>query len=299
MGWNRTFVGVGVAMAVVVAGCSSSHEGSEGDAGPVFYDSWIIDTGGGEACGSTICGPGTSCCNASCGICTPPGVGCIAIACEDAGPGPHACGGLGGASCGASEYCDYPDGSYCGGDDSTGICRPRPTGCPDPGGTPVCGCNGVDYLADCSAYMSGTDIAHAGRCTPPPTTRGVSAQRSCGPTDGPAWTFTVTDGAPVCSTIPSGASLSVTVWDGLEGVAAGTSFSIGGDFTAGQGQGSYCPAGGGGPPCFTLTGTMTFDHFISSESASFSYDLYAFDGSHYTGTAVTVASWCPSAPLCG
>jgi hypothetical protein len=33
-------------------------------------------------CGDVTCGPGLLCCNASCGICTPPGFSCIQIACE-------------------------------------------------------------------------------------------------------------------------------------------------------------------------------------------------------------------------
>jgi hypothetical protein len=32
-------------------------------------------------CGTVTCPDGQSCCNASCGICTPPGVACIQIAC--------------------------------------------------------------------------------------------------------------------------------------------------------------------------------------------------------------------------
>lgn len=37
---------------------------------------------GGERCGDTVCGPGRVCCNASCGICTPPGGACIQIVCD-------------------------------------------------------------------------------------------------------------------------------------------------------------------------------------------------------------------------
>jgi hypothetical protein len=37
---------------------------------------------GGAACGKVVCGPGLTCCNASCGICTPPGGVCIQIVCE-------------------------------------------------------------------------------------------------------------------------------------------------------------------------------------------------------------------------
>jgi hypothetical protein len=37
--------------------------------------------GGVQQCGTTTCGEGTVCCNASCGICTPPGGGCAGIVC--------------------------------------------------------------------------------------------------------------------------------------------------------------------------------------------------------------------------
>jgi len=36
----------------------------------------------GEPCGRTTCGEGLTCCNASCGICTKPGMACIQIACD-------------------------------------------------------------------------------------------------------------------------------------------------------------------------------------------------------------------------
>ncbi len=36
----------------------------------------------GESCGDSTCAEGMVCCNASCGICTPPGGVCIQIACE-------------------------------------------------------------------------------------------------------------------------------------------------------------------------------------------------------------------------
>lgn len=37
---------------------------------------------GGEACGPTVCGKGTTCCNPSCGICTPPGWSCTQQVCD-------------------------------------------------------------------------------------------------------------------------------------------------------------------------------------------------------------------------
>lgn len=41
-----------------------------------------IDSTGSEACGDVTCAEGEVCCNASCGICTPPDGACIQIACE-------------------------------------------------------------------------------------------------------------------------------------------------------------------------------------------------------------------------
>src|SRR3569833_3436219 len=46
---------------------------------------------GGEKCGSTNCGKGLTCCNASCGTCVPPGKGCTKRG------GRPAAGGAGGA----------------------------------------------------------------------------------------------------------------------------------------------------------------------------------------------------------
>ncbi|CRK16608.1 hypothetical protein BN1708_002865 [Verticillium longisporum] len=38
----------------------------------------------GTKCGPTMCGAGQVCCNASCGICTPPDGACIQIFCDSA-----------------------------------------------------------------------------------------------------------------------------------------------------------------------------------------------------------------------
>ncbi len=73
-----------------------------------------------EPCGPVICGPAEYCCNASCGMCAPPGGGCPAIACEDAGPGPvpEPCGPV-----------ECAPGSVCC-DAMCGICAPKGAGCP-------------------------------------------------------------------------------------------------------------------------------------------------------------------------
>ena len=41
-----------------------------------------LPNAGGEPCGDKVCGAGMVCCNASCGICTPPDGACIQIACD-------------------------------------------------------------------------------------------------------------------------------------------------------------------------------------------------------------------------
>jgi hypothetical protein len=78
--------------------------------------------GGGETCGPVTCPADQVCCNASCGICTAPGDGCIALACADAGPsdagGGESCGPV---TCGPGTYC-------CNA--SCGICAPPGTLCP-------------------------------------------------------------------------------------------------------------------------------------------------------------------------
>ena len=74
-----------------------------------------------EQCGTVTCGPGLVCCNASCGICTPPDGFCIQIACEpEVGVpcGPNTCA-VGEVCCNAScGICTPPDGfctqQFCG-----------------------------------------------------------------------------------------------------------------------------------------------------------------------------------------
>ena len=111
----------------------------------------------GKPCGPTTCGSGTVCCNASCGICTKPGMACIQIACEPAGKkcGPNVCA--------AGEEC-------C--NESCGICTP-------PGGVctqqfciasgPKCGKNVCPSGFVCCNSSCGV-------CTPP---NGACTQQIC------------------------------------------------------------------------------------------------------------------------
>jgi hypothetical protein len=89
----------------------------------------------------------------------------------DGGPGPGsgvACGGLAGAHCEATEFCDYT-ANTCGAADGAGSCKTRPTVCPldeTPAiaGQAYCGCDGKVYAGECAANLAGTDINANGGC---------------------------------------------------------------------------------------------------------------------------------------
>jgi hypothetical protein len=124
------------AVTALALGCGSSHDRDGSDAGSGGGDGSIrTDAGGGVDSGPI------------------PGV--------DAGL--RSCGGFAGEACRPGEWCDYPDGSFCGGDDTTGICQPRPEAC-DLLLDPVCGCDGVTYGNECAANSAGVDIASRGEC---------------------------------------------------------------------------------------------------------------------------------------
>jgi hypothetical protein len=91
----------------------------------------------------------------------------LAAACdggdETVGPG-AACGGRGGAMCGADQYCDFTT-NLCGTNDVTGVCRPRPASCPQLlVAEPTCGCDQRVYSSPCDANLAGTDLNQAGTC---------------------------------------------------------------------------------------------------------------------------------------
>jgi hypothetical protein len=72
------------------------------------------------------------------------------------------CGGLQGLTCEGTAYCDWPDDS-CGISDGLGACEERPTEC-EPGGEPVCACDGTRYENKCEAARDGQDVAEVGIC---------------------------------------------------------------------------------------------------------------------------------------
>lgn len=81
--------------------------------------------------------------------------------------GGKSCGGLGGGTCGADEFCDYPEASSCGVADGTGACKAKPidcgVGCPAPDFQP-CACDGQKYCNVCEINKKGLSAAPASFC---------------------------------------------------------------------------------------------------------------------------------------
>jgi hypothetical protein len=181
---------LGALGAVVVAcGGSSSQDGGGGSAGSSGSAGASGASGGAGASGSAGATSGE--CPSDFGAaegkaCTPEGKTCSGQDCtdcgfcsvlvcsggkwqlgEDAPPVDCAnyCGGIAELSCEADEFCDfdYETTNWCGGDDSMGVCRPRPDACPKdcPG---VCGCDGKLYCNACLAHAAGVDDTNVTSC---------------------------------------------------------------------------------------------------------------------------------------
>lgn len=73
------------------------------------------------------------------------------------------CGGFAGITCEGDKWCDYPDGSFCGGADEFGACKQRPEACAQVIDE-VCGCDGLTYSNECVANNEGVDAASDGAC---------------------------------------------------------------------------------------------------------------------------------------
>ncbi len=73
------------------------------------------------------------------------------------------CGGIAGLVCADTDFCNYPDDTYCGAADQLGTCEPRPEACAAVY-EPVCGCDGNDYGNACTANSAGVDVAADGEC---------------------------------------------------------------------------------------------------------------------------------------
>ncbi len=135
--------------------CSAQDARGEGVCGAIVGIVWD-----GSAC--TLIS-GCSCVGADChrlymdiASCNAAHVGC----------GGASCGGFGGGTCAADEYCGYAGTVSCGAGDGLGTCTARPSGCSRVY-DPVCGCDGRDYSNACIANLNGTDVSYSGICPTP------------------------------------------------------------------------------------------------------------------------------------
>jgi hypothetical protein len=88
---------------------------------------------------------------------------------------PVACGGSGGATCPAGQFCKLEPG-LCSEEDK-GVCTQEPRTCTEIFG-PVCGCDGKTYPNACFADAAGVSVDRTGACTP--AACGGSAEGTCG-----------------------------------------------------------------------------------------------------------------------
>lgn len=141
-------------------------------AGFVVGCSWLIACGGEATTGGSGGAATTSSTSTSQSTSTSAtggsGGGTTSVGAGGQGGGSVVCGGLVGGTCDASEYCDFP-GNFCGGDDGTGICTPRPEGCNDDVDL-TCGCDGVVHTNPCEAASAGTYVSNLGGCMLEPGT---------------------------------------------------------------------------------------------------------------------------------
>jgi hypothetical protein len=159
-------VGAGGTAGSSDASVSDTGQGGTGGSTP---DAAVCDGPNPSGCFSNGfgCLDGSVCSQAGCTsshcVCDPTGWSCTSdcnggtcVPVEGSAPKP--CGGIAGLTCAPTEWCDYtyPEMNWCGGDDGSGVCQPRPTGCPaDCPGT--CGCDGTYYCNACQAHAAGTD----------------------------------------------------------------------------------------------------------------------------------------------
>ena len=108
----------------------------------VCYGTCEPKPGGGEPCGAAVCGAGQACCNASCGICLPPGGACTQEICE---PPKAEC--RADADCRAFAF-------MCTGCDCLALAPDDPE--------PACGGPGVQCFAD--PCLNKKAVCESGRC---------------------------------------------------------------------------------------------------------------------------------------
>ncbi|MDI1445671.1 hypothetical protein [Polyangium sp. 6x1] len=135
-----------------------SNSGSNGSGGSGENTGGSGGMGGGGGCGADSCGQG-----GGGGSTASTGVG--GMGGGGGGSSGKPCGGFAGTVCGPDEWCDFQN-DRCGDTDLTGICKPRPSACPD-AYFPTCACNGMVYGNACDAAAAGSDVSDLGNCEPP------------------------------------------------------------------------------------------------------------------------------------
>lgn len=75
----------------------------------------------------------------------------------------ESCGGIAGATCADSQFCDYSATGTCGEGDQSGICSAVPEFCTFEF-NPVCGCDGTIYSNACMANAAGVSVASTEVC---------------------------------------------------------------------------------------------------------------------------------------
>lgn len=178
MNLSNRIISIGLVMVALFAGCSDSEVPPGSDSGVSDAgvdsgdDSSVVDLGaadlGESDSGSEDLGivDLDASVDASLDADVVPDAGDDAAgdAAADVDAGPATCGGFGGIACAEGSFCDFAIDDICGFADASGTCAPIPESCDDVD-SPVCGCNGEDYINRCRAAMAGTSVLHAGVCT--------------------------------------------------------------------------------------------------------------------------------------
>jgi hypothetical protein len=115
-GWG---LGCGSSSLTSGGGTGGAAGGQGGRAGGLAGAGGVAGGGGGVGCGSVHCLAGMYCCNVACGICAPPGGGCVAGCALTGGSGGGGSGGAGtagsGGGAGRVGAAGFPGGGGSGG----------------------------------------------------------------------------------------------------------------------------------------------------------------------------------------
>lgn len=187
--------------AVSLVGCLENSSSGEGPLPVTGGFAGVGNAGAGGAGSSGTSGSGGTGSGAASGSSGQAGVGGGTAGSGGSTVG-QVCGGLGGDgisfTCAAGEFCDYPD-DYCGAADGPGVCKLRPTSCPDgcTAESPVCACDGQTYCSTCEANKAGVDLSVLG-CGQGGSGGAAGSGGSGGGTLGKACGGLTQEGSPTC-----------------------------------------------------------------------------------------------------